>query len=303
MSNNRTSVAIGDRTVGDGLRVFIVAEIGINHNGDYKKALRLIDIARDANCDAVKFQIRTPELCVPPHLIGTKKIGSPWGEIDYLEYRRRLELPEEAYQHISAYCRGVGITWFASVWDSESLVRYMDLAPACVKIPSARVSDTILIGEITSYGVPVILSTGMSHMHEVETAVERLKDTPLVLLHNTSTYPCPHVDLNLRVICTLRQRFPHIPVGYSGHEVDLVPSVLAAAAGACMIERHITEDKDDPGSDQSISLDREELRQLVSSIRSAEICLGSSAKRFLPSEVLASEKLQMPKSSAHGRDG
>lgn len=275
-------IRIGDRSIGDGHPTFIVAEVGINHNGDIKIAKALIDAAIHAGVDAVKFQKRTPELCVPEEQRHQMR-ETPWGYISYMEYRERIEFGESEYREIDEYCREQGVKWFASVWDEPSADFMDSFDPVCHKIPSASLTDHGLLKHVRTKGKPVILSTGMSTMEEIQDAVEVLGTEDLLIAHSTSTYPCDPDELNLHMIETLREAFP-CPIGYSGHEVGLVPTVIAVALGACMAERHITLDRAMWGSDQAASVEPGGFDRLVKYIRVTEDSLGDGVKRVYESE-------------------
>jgi N-acetylneuraminate synthase len=275
-------IRIGDRSIGDGHPVFIVAEIGINHNGDIEIAKALIDAAIRARVDAVKFQKRTPELCVPEEQRHQMR-ETPWGYISYMEYRERIEFGESEYREIDEYCREQGVKWFASVWDEPSADFMDSFDPVCYKIPSASLTDHGLLQHVRTKSKPVILSTGMSTMDEIHDAVEVLGTENLLIAHATSTYPCDPDELNLHMIETLREAFP-CPIGYSGHEVGLVPTVIAVALGACMAERHITLDRAMWGSDQAASVEPGGFDRLVKYIRVTEDSLGDGVKRVYESE-------------------
>ena len=286
----KREVRFGSRVVGEGHPTYVVAEIGINHNGDLELAKRLIDAAMLAGVDAVKFQKRTPELCVPPEQQG-KMRETPWGYITYLEYRRRVEFGATEYAAIDTYCRDRRLTWFVSVWDEPS-VQFMEAYdPVCYKIPSASLTDHGLLRRVRSTGRPVVLSTGMSTMEQIEAAVAVLGTENLLINHATSTYPCDPNELNLRTIRTLAERFP-APIGYSGHEVGLIPSVVAVALGACLVERHITLDRAMWGSDQAASVEPAGLSRLVKYIRVTEQALGDGVKRVYDSEQVSISKLR-----------
>ncbi len=284
------AVKIGDRWVGDGYPVLIIAEIGINHNGNLHIAKRLVDVAHMAGCDAVKFQKRTPEKSVPPEYQNVMR-DTPWGIISYLEYRRMVELRHEDYTEIDRYCNEKGIAWFASCWDEDSVDFIEQFSPPCYKVASASLTDESLLRKVRSTGRPVILSTGMSTLEEIEAAVALLGSDNLLLAHSTSTYPCPPEELNLRMIQTLRQKFG-VPVGYSGHEVGLQTSYAAATLGACFIERHITLDRAMWGSDQAASVEPGGVIRLVRDIRVIEHALGDGQKKVYDSELKAREKLR-----------
>ncbi|MFQ5923660.1 MAG: N-acetylneuraminate synthase family protein [Anaerolineales bacterium] len=283
-------IRIGDRLIGDQHPTWIVAEIGINHNGELEKAKRLIDAAVLAGVDAVKFQKRTPELCVPPEQRDIMR-ETPWGYVSYLDYRNRVEFGEEEYRQIEAYCGERGVTWFASVWDEPSAEFITHFNPACIKIPSAGLTDHDLLQQVRGYGVPVVLSTGMSTMEEIRDAVGVLGQDDLLIMHATSTYPCDPEELNLRMIATLREEFP-CPVGYSGHEVGLVPTVAAVTMGACAVERHITLDRANWGSDQAASVEPGGFTRLVKYIRVVEAATGDGVKQVYDSELSSREKLR-----------
>lgn len=283
-------IQVGSRLVGDGHPTYTVAEIGINHNGDLEVAKRLMAAAAHAGVDAVKFQKRTPELCVPPDQRDQMR-DTPWGYISYLDYRRRVEFGKSEYEAIDRYSRELGITWFASVWDEPSADFIEAFDPVCFKIPSAALTDHALLSHVGSKRRPVILSTGMSTMDQIRAAVERLGTKHLILSHATSSYPCEPEELNLRMLSTLREAFP-CPIGYSGHEVGLVPSVVAVALGACMVERHITLDRAMWGNDQAASVEPGGFERLVKYLRVTEQALGDGVKRVYPSEAASIRKLR-----------
>ena len=276
------AIKIGDRTVGDGQPIYVVAEIGINHNGQLEIAKQLIDAAKVAGCDAVKFQKRTPEKCVPPDQAGLLR-ETPWGLITYMDYRRRMEFADPEYQEIDSYCRERQITWFASVWDEESVDFLESFALPCYKIPSAALTDHALLRRAQATSRPLILSTGMSTMEQIRAAVGILDTDNLLLTHCTSTYPCKADELNLRMIETLKREFA-CPVGYSGHEVGLQVTCAAAVLGACYIERHITLDRAMWGSDQAASVEPGGFIRLVRDIRVIQKGLGDGVKRVYDSE-------------------
>jgi N-acetylneuraminate synthase len=282
---------IGNRLVGDGQPVFVIAEIGINHNGSLELAKKLIDGALFAGCDAVKFQKRTPELCVPRDQWEMQR-DTPWGRISYIEYRRRMEFDAAQYAAIDRHCRERGIVWFASCWDEPSVDFVEEFDPPVYKAASASLTDHTLLAAMRATGKPLILSTGMSEMDEIEAAVDGVGTDNLLLAHSTSAYPCNVEDLNLRMIGTLKQRFPRTPVGYSGHEVGLAPTWAAVTLGACFVERHITLDRAMWGSDQAASVEVLGMHQLVRNIRDIEQGLGDGVKRVYPSELSARQKLR-----------
>ncbi len=283
-------ITIGNTVVGDGFPTYFVAEIGINHNGDLDIAKQMIDVARKNGADAVKFQKRTPELCVPPEQRDQMR-ETPWGYISYLDYRYKVEFNKEQYMEIDRYCREVGVTWFSSVWDIPSVDFLEMFNPVCYKIPSAQLTDHDLLRKIRSLGKPVILSTGMSTMEQIREAVDVVGTDHLLITHTTSAYPCEPEELNLRAIQTLRDTFP-VPIGYSGHEVGLIPSVIATALGACLIERHITLDRAMWGTDQAASVEPGGIERLVKYLRVTEQALGDGVKRIYESEKSSLKKLR-----------
>jgi N-acetylneuraminate synthase len=286
-------IKIGDNTVGDGHPTYVVAEIGINHNGEVETAKRLIDAALLAGVDAVKFQKRTPELCVPPEEQSRMR-ETPWGYISYLDYRHKVEFGRLEYAAIEKYCEERRIPWFSSVWDEPSATFMEEFDPPCHKVPSAGLTDHDLLRYLRSTGRPVILSTGMSTMDEIEAAVEVLGTENLLITHATSTYPCDPDELNLRMIQTLRERFP-CPIGYSGHEVGLIPTVVAVTMGACLVERHITLDRAMWGSDQAASVEPGGFSRLMKYIRVSEEAFGDGIKQVYESELGALQKLRRVK--------
>lgn len=286
----KREIKIGDRIIGDGHPVFIVAEIGINHNGDVNAAKGLIDVAHEAGCDAVKFQKRNPEVCVPPEQRGVMR-ETPWGYITYIDYRYKVEFGQAEYSEIDRYCKDRGIMWFASCWDKDSVDFMGKFNSPCYKIASASLNDDNLLKHVRSRGKPVILSTGMSTQEEVDRAVSVLGKENLILMHCVSTYPADEAELNLSVIPSFRERYG-VPVGYSGHERGVVPTVTAVALGACAIERHITTDRTLWGSDHSASLEPKGLKMLVKETRIFEKARGDGIKRLLPSEAPIAKKLR-----------
>jgi Sialic acid synthase len=283
-------VTIGNRKVGDGHPAFIIAEIGINHNGSLDFAKQMILAAQQAGVDAVKFQKRTPELCVPEHQRSQMR-DTPWGYISYLDYRYKVEFGQEDYQEIDRYCKELGIVWLASSWDIPSVEFMEQFNPPAHKIPSALLTDHALLRAYRATGRPLILSTGMSTLEEIKESVALVGEENLILCHTTSSYPCPPDELNLRMIQTLRGMFS-CPIGYSGHEVGLVPSAVAVALGACLVERHITLDRAMWGSDQSASVEPQGIEHLVKYIRVTEQALGDGVKHVYESEQSSLSKLR-----------
>jgi len=277
------ALKIGKRLVGDGQPCYVIAEIGINHNGDVSLAKRLIDAAVAAGCDAVKFQKRTPELCVPPEQRNVQR-ETPWGMMTYMEYRRRVEFGQDEYAEIDRHCQEKGITWFASCWDELSIDFIERFSPSCYKVASASLTDVNLLKRTRATGRPIIISTGMSTIEEIDSAVAQLDRDQLLIAHTTSTYPCSPEELNLRMIGTLRQRYG-VPVGYSGHEVGLQTTCAAVVLGACFVERHITLDRAMWGSDQAASVEPGGFTRLVRDIRTIERAMGDGRKRVYDSEL------------------
>lgn len=284
------NVMLGDVPVGRNRPVYIIAEIGINHNGSVDIAKKLVDAAALAGADAVKFQKRTPDLCVPENQRDVMR-ETPWGRMTYLEYRHRVEFDKAEFSAINDYCRNKGIAWFASCWDEPSVEFIEGYDPICYKIASASITDTDLLRALADTGRPLILSTGMSTMDEINTAYTLLPKDRLIILHSTSTYPCPVKELNLRMITTLQGAFD-CPIGYSGHEVGLATTYAAVALGACVIERHITLDRASWGSDQAASIEPWGLMRLVRDIRAIEDSIGDGVKRIYDSERPSLDKLR-----------
>lgn len=282
---------IGDKLVGPGQPVYVIGEIGINHNGDLRNALALIDKAKAAGMDAVKFQKRTPEVCTPRDQWDIER-DTPWGRMTYLAYRHRVEFGAEEYRQIDEYCHEIGIDWFASPWDIESVDFLGGFNSPAFKVASACLTDDLLLRSMRATGKTVILSTGMSTPDQIRHAVEVLGSRNIILCHATSTYPAPPEQLNLRMIETLVAEYPNVPVGYSGHEVGLQTTLCAVALGAVLVERHITLDRAMWGSDQSASVEPEGMRRLVRDIRVLEASLGDGVKQIYPGELAAMKKLR-----------
>ncbi|GII63839.1 hypothetical protein Skr01_39240 [Sphaerisporangium krabiense] len=283
-------VRIGESLVGPGQPVYFIGEIGINHNGDLDIARRLIDVAADAGCQAVKFQKRTPEIAVPVHQRDQIR-QTPWGEMTYLEYKHRVEFGLDEYTQIAKYCAERGLDWFASPWDVPSVDFLEELDVVCHKVASASVTDRELLRRLAATGKPVILSTGMSTLEEIDAAVDVLGTSKLVIMHATSTYPLPPEEANLRTILTLQDRYG-VPVGYSGHERGLQISLAAVTLGAVTVERHITLDRTMWGSDHAASLEPSGLEHLVRDIRIIESALGDGVKRVFPGEEAPKSRLR-----------
>lgn len=283
------TVTIGDRLVGDDQPCFITAEIGINHNGDVQLAQKLVSAAVLAGCDAVKFQKRTVDFVFSREELARQR-ESPFGTTNG-DLKRGLEFGEEEYREIDAYCKGHHIVWYASCWDEASVDFLERFEPPCYKIASASLTDHNLLRHHRATGRPLVLSTGMSTIEEIDAAVNVLGTRDLVLLHCTSTYPAKTTELNLRAMSSIRVRYG-VPVGYSGHEVGLATTVAAVALGACMVERHITLDRAMWGSDQAASVEPHGFSRLVRDIRAIEHAMGDGEKRVFESEQVVLEKLR-----------
>lgn len=286
------TVKIGDKTIGENELVFVIGEIGINHNGDINIAKKLIDAAAEAGCDAVKFQKRTIDIVFTPEELA-KPRENPFGPTNG-DLKRGLEFGEKEYQEIDRYCREKGIIWFASPWDLKSVDFLENFNVPCYKIASASLTDDELLKYVKSKGKPVILSTGMSTVEQIRHAAEILGEDNLILLHCTSTYPSKDEELNLKVIPWLEKNFS-CPIGYSGHEVGVYSSLAAVVLGACLVERHITLDRAMWGSDQAASLEINGLNRLVRDIRLIPVWLGDGKKIVFESEKPIIEKLRRVK--------
>lgn len=285
----RRTVQIGNKIVGDGHPCFVIAEIGINHNGDVKIAKQLIDVAYTTGCDAVKFQKRTVDVVYSPEELA-KERHSVFGETNG-DLKRGLEFDYEQYAEIDEYCKQKNIIWFASCWDEEAVDFIEKFNVPCHKISSACLTDDGLLKKIKATGKPILLSTGMSTMEQVEHAVSLIGEENLVIYHCTSTYPSDQDELNLAVIGTFRERF-NCPIGFSGHERGVTPSVLAAAFGANSVERHITVDRTLWGSDHAASLEPNGLFRMVRDIRQIPIMVGDGVKKVYESELPIIKKLR-----------
>jgi N-acetylneuraminate synthase len=286
----KREIKIGNRMVGDGQPTYIIAEIGINHNGDLEITKQMIDAAAHAGVDAVKFQKRTPEICTPPEQQKQMR-ETPWGYITYLDYRYKVEFGEKEYREIDRHSRKKGMTWMASVWDEQAVDFMEKFDTPAYKVPSASLTDHALLRYARKTGKPLVISTGMSTIEQVRAAVKVLGTENLLIMHCTSTYPCEPEELNLRMIQTLRDEFP-CPIGYSGHEVGLVPPQVAVSLGACMLERHLTLDRAMWGSDQAASVEPSGFERLVKYVRTAEASLGDGVKRVYESELSSLKKLR-----------
>ncbi len=288
-------VKVGNRYIGDNGPCYVIGEIGINHNGNLENALKLIDGAIFAGCDAVKFQKRTPEICTPRDQWDMER-DTPWGRMKYIDYRHKVEFNAEEYGRIDRHCRERNLHWFASPWDVPSVDFLEEFNPVLYKIASASLTDNDLIKRLKETGKPIMLSTGMSSLEQVDRAVELLGTENLLLAQSTSTYPCKVDELNIRVIEQYKERFPGVPIGYSGHETGLAPSYAAVALGAAFIERHITLDRAMWGSDQAASVEIHGMYRLVKDIRDIEHAMGDGQKKVYDSELGSIRKLRRVKS-------
>ena len=289
------TITIGNYKIGDEQPCFIIAEIGINHNGSVELAKKMIDIAVTTGCDAVKFQKRTVDIVYTKEELASERksvFGNTNGDL-----KRGLEFGEKEYKEIDEYCKEKGIIWFASCWDENSVDFIEQFNPPCYKIASACLTDDNLLRYTKEKGKPIILSTGMSTMEEIKHAVSILGEENLIILHCTSTYPSNADEMNLRVIENFRKEFS-CPIGYSGHERGITPSVLAVAMGACVVERHITTDRTNWGSDQAASLETAGLYHMVRDIRQTPIILGDGKKIVYPRELPIIDKLRRVKGNS-----
>lgn len=293
--NNGITLSNG-RRIGKGEPCYIIAEIGINHNGSLEIAKKLIDEAVAAKVDAVKFQKRTPEICVPKDQWEVMR-DTPWGRMTYIDYKRKTEFGIAEYATIDQYCKKAGIDWFVSTWDVPSVDFMEQFDTVIYKLASASLTDLALIERILETGRPLMLSTGMSTMKEIENALAFINafspDYPLFVAHSTSAYPCKPEELNLKMIQTLENKFPGIPIGYSGHETGLATTVAAVAMGATFVERHFTLDRAMWGSDHAASVEPQGFQRLVRDIRDAETAAGDGIKRVYESELAPMKRLRV----------
>ena len=273
---------------------FIIAEIGINHNGSIKTALKLIEEAAKAGCNAVKFQKRTPEICTPRDQWEIMR-DTPWGRMSYIDYRYKVEFGEKEYALIDEFCKEKHIIWFASCWDEPSVDFMEKFNPLLYKAASASLTDISLLKKKKATGKPLILSTGMSTMNEIFYAVDEIGTDNIMIAHSTSAYPCPLEQLNLKMIPELQKLFPKVPIGYSGHETGLATTVAAVVLGANFIERHFTIDRAMWGSDQAASVEPIGMAKLVKDIRDVETSLGDGVKKLYDSEIGQRAKLRRVK--------
>lgn len=288
------SIKVGQINIGDGYPVFVIAEIGINHNGSLDVAKKLIEGAKTAGCNAVKFQKRTPEICVPKDQWDIER-DTPWGRMTYIDYRYKIEFSKDDYSEIDRFCKKLNIIWFASCWDEEAVNFIEQFDVPIYKTSSASLTDRQLLLKHRQINKPTIISTGMSTMEEIEEAEKLFENKNILIAHSTSSYPCPYEELNLKMITTLREKYPSIPIGYSGHETGLSPTWAAVSLGASFVERHITLDRAMWGSDQAASVEVDGFHRLIRNIRDIEIALGDGVKKVYSSEMSARAKLRRVK--------
>ena len=283
------------KTIGVGHPCYIIAEIGINHNGSLETAKKLVDEGIIAKVDAVKFQKRTPELCVPFDQWEIQR-DTPWGKMSYIDYKRKTEFGALEYSAIDQHSRENNMDWFASPWDVESVDFLEHFSPVMYKLASASLTDFELIDRILQTGRPLMISTGMSTQKEIIETVKFIrafdKNYPLMIAHSTSAYPCKPEELNLTMIRTLIEMFPNTPIGYSGHETGLATTVAAVAMGATFVERHFTLDRAMWGSDHAASVEPQGFARLVKDIRDVETAAGDGVKKVYEAEVSQMKKLR-----------
>jgi len=287
-----------NRAIGPDQPCYIIAEIGINHNGSLDIAKKLIDEAAAAGCDAAKFQKRTPELCVPKDQWYLER-DTPWGRMTYIDYRYKVEFDKDDYEAIDSHCKEKGIDWLVSCWDEEAVDFMEDFDTPFYKMASASLTDYNLISKVKSTGKPYILSTGMSTMDEIKAATEKFGLEKVMIAHSTSSYPCPPKELNLKMIHTLQKMYPETPIGYSGHETGLATTLAAVVLGACFVERHFTVDRAMWGSDQAASVEPPGMQRLVRDIRDIEASMGDGVKKVYESEMGALKRLRREVSKAN----
>lgn len=279
----------------DPSKIIVTAEIGINHNGSLEVAKELIESSAEIGCDYVKFQKRTPEICVPQEMREVIRQGTPWGDISYMDYREKVEFGRFEYDEIDTLCKKLGIGWTASPWDAPSVEFLLRYDVPFLKVPSASITDKNLIQYCAQTNVPLVVSTGMANLNtirKVVAAVYEVHGEIEYLLHTTSTYPAPIEDLNLKSIHTLATEFPYINIGYSGHEIGIPSTVLAIGLGAKFIERHVTLDRSMWGSDQAASLEIEGLRRVVQAARTYEKAIGDGVIKISEGEKPLIQRLR-----------
>ena len=279
------------RKIGNAQPSYFIAEIGINHNGSLEIAKKLIDGAVEAKCDAVKFQKRTPEICVPRDQ-WDKMRDTPWGPMKYIDYKRKIEFGSAEYSEIDRYCKERGIDWFASCWDEPSVDFIEQFDPVLYKMASASLTDHSLLTMVKATGKPIMLSTGMSTMNEIKGAIEFIGLDNLMIAHSTSSYPCPPEEINLQMIKTLQAMYPDNPIGYSGHETGLATTLAAVSMGAAFVERHYTLDRAMWGSDHAASVETVGMTRLMKDIRDIEAAMGDGIKVVYQSEMEPRRRLR-----------
>ena len=281
-----------EKIIKDAGGLYLIAEIGINHNGDLEIAKRLIDATHACGWHCAKFQKRNPDVCVPEHQKDTRR-ETPWGEMSYLEYKYRVEFGRDEYDYINSFVSEKKIDWTASVWDIDSLEFLAEYDLPFLKVPSAHITNHSLLSACAQSSIPLLVSTGMSDWEIVDEAVNILNkgSCDYALMHCNSTYPAPHEDLHLRVINKMRERY-QVSVGYSGHEQDLDPTIVAVSLGAQIIERHVTLDHTMWGTDHSSSLEIHAMDILRKRISDIEVMLGSEEKTITASEIPIMDKLR-----------
>jgi N-acetylneuraminate synthase len=292
---SKREIKVSDRYIGDDHPCFVIGEIGINHNGSIDIAKRIIAGAKSAGCDAVKFQKRTPEICTPKDQWYIER-DTPWGRMTYIDYRYKVEFGIDQYSEIDKYCKEIGIIWFASCWDEEAVDFIEQFNPPLYKTASASLTDHDLLVKHKNLKKPLIISTGMSTIKEIEDAIIVFGLKDLLIAHSTSSYPAKNNELNLRMINTLKEKYPGVPIGYSGHEVGLAPTWAAVSLGACFVERHITLDRAMWGTDQAASVEIGGFQRLTSNIRDIEAALGDGVKKVYDSELPVMTKLRRVRS-------
>lgn len=289
--NTPAKVKVGNRFIGEGEPVYIIGEIGINHNASMEVTKKLIDGAAAAGLSAVKFQKRTPEVCVPKDQWNIER-DTPWGRMTYIDYRHKMEFSTDEYLEIFNYSKSKGIDCMASCWDEPAVDFIEQFNPYLYKAASASLTDTALLKKMKATGKPLMISTGMSTMKEIEKVVEIIGTDNLLIAHSTSAYPCLNEQLNLKMITTLKNKYPQLPIGYSGHETGLAPSIAAVALGATFLERHITLDRAMWGSDQAASVEIGGTQKLARDIRDVSAALGDGVKKVYDSELGPKKKLR-----------
>ena len=285
-------IKIGAYFIGDNEPVYLIAEIGINHNGDLQIAKKLIDATWVIGWNCAKFQKRSPDIAVPDAQKNVLR-QTPWGEMTYLKYKEKIEFQKKEYDYINKYCKEKPLDWTASVWDLPSLEFLMQYDIPFIKIPSAKITDKTLVEQSAKMGKPLFVSTGMSSIQEIDDAVnivEKHLSKNYVLFHCNSSYPAKMDELNLNMIKTLKERYNCL-VGYSGHEEEIMPSTIAPIYGACVIERHITLDRNMWGTDQKSSVEVRGMDYLIRRVRAVKQFSGDGVKRITDEELKIRKKL------------